>query len=99
MYLCFVAMCLFFKSYLDWYRAWLYIRKTLDAAAIARIMAAIMAGNGTPEDAGKVHIAQPPKSIAQTTRDAIVRQRAADMSPALKNLVSPLDPESVGGAK
>ena len=93
-----VAVCLFVKSCIGWYRGWLYLRNLLDAKFRGPIIADMAAGTATAENMAKLHVAELPKSIAQATKDAVARRQAADLSPEISRLLTPLNAESTGGA-
>jgi hypothetical protein len=71
-YLHFAAFALAMKSFISWFRSWEYLRKILDIANAAPVMARLVEDKATPEDRATMHLASFPKDI-----DPQMRRRAA----------------------
>jgi hypothetical protein len=71
-YLEFAAFCLAMKSFIDWYKAWEFLRILIDMRFAGPIIARLAENRATDEDLASIHIASFPKNLAPDIREAAV---------------------------
>ena len=81
LYLKFAALALGMKSFINWFRAWEYLRKLLDMRNAAPAIAKLVDNSATEEDLAPIHLASFPKNISPEVRQAAATQIARAYSP------------------
>jgi hypothetical protein len=76
LYMRFAALALAMKSFVNWFRAWEYLRKLLDTRNAAPAIAKLVENQATEEDLAPIHLASFPKNIDPAVRQAAVVQIA-----------------------
>jgi hypothetical protein len=61
LYMRFAALALAMKSFINWFRAWEYLRKLLDMRNAAPVIAKLVENQATEEDLAPIHLASFPK--------------------------------------
>ena len=81
LYMRFAGLALAMKSFINWFRAWEYLRKMLDMRNAAPAIAKLVKNQATEEDLAPIHLASFPKNIDPSVRQAAVIQIARAYSP------------------
>ena len=79
-YLEFAAFCLAMRSFIDWYKAWSFLRDLMDMRFAGPIIARLAENKATDEDLASIHIASFPKNLAPDIREAAVSHIARAFS-------------------
>jgi hypothetical protein len=80
-YLYFAAICLAMKNFIGWYRAWEFLRNTMDIAVTGPILSRFVENQATDEVLNSVHLASLPKDIDPALRKATATHIARAVSP------------------
>jgi len=70
-YLQLAALALAMKEFIEFYRAWEYLRDLLDARCLGPIIAAMLNNRATVEDMAAIHFARLPQNISPEIRQAV----------------------------
>lgn len=80
LYLQIAAILLAMKSYVAWFKHWLFIRGLMDIANAAPIIARIVNNTASNEDMARVHLASLPKNLPPEVRKATIAHVARSYS-------------------
>jgi len=90
-YLHFAALTLAMKNFIGWYRAWEFLRDTLDARNAGPLIAKLLENTATESDLARIHLASFPKNIAPELRQAAAVHIAHSFSTAPVSLDAAAD--------
>jgi hypothetical protein len=79
-YLHLAALMLAMKNFINWYRAWEYLRKIMDIQFLNPIIAKLVQNKATDADLAQLHLASLPKDITPNLREAAVSHIARAFS-------------------
>jgi hypothetical protein len=75
-YLQLAALALAMKEFIEFYRAWEYLRDLLDAKCLGPIVAAMVNNQATVQDMAAIHFARLPRNISPEIRQAVTAHMA-----------------------
>jgi hypothetical protein len=80
-YLQLAALALAMKEFIEFYRAWEYLRDLLDAKCLGPIVSSMVNNQATVQDMAAIHFARLPRNISPEIRQAVMAHMARVFSP------------------